>query len=114
MSILPAGESDCAACRRRAVQQIPVPSNRFSHIHVDIVGPFPTSEMGFSYLLTVMDCSTQWLEAVHMRNMEAATCTGALIAGWIARFGVPAVMTTDRGRQFESALWSVGCNKLGI
>ena len=30
----------------------------------------------------------------------------AFISGWIAQFGVPSTITTDRGQQFESALWT--------
>ncbi|MFN9901112.1 MAG: integrase zinc binding domain-containing protein, partial [bacterium] len=35
-----------------AVEPIPVPARRFSHIHVDLVGPLPTSAAGYSYLFT--------------------------------------------------------------
>ena len=31
-------------------------------------------------------------------------CTG-LVSGWVTRFGTPSTITTDRGAQFESALW---------
>jgi len=66
------------------------------------------------YLLTIIDRSTRWVEAVPLRNMEASTCTDAFIANWVARFGVPGTVTTDRGTQFTSALWSSTCTSLGI
>jgi Integrase zinc binding domain/Integrase core domain len=110
---------DCQHCQSAkittqaaaAVQAIPVPDRRFSHLHVDLVGPLPTSASGFRYMMTMIDRSTRWLEAVPLANVEAATCADGLIAGWISRFGVPSVMTTDRGTQFASALWSL---RLGI
>ncbi|XP_023320310.1 uncharacterized protein LOC111695285 [Eurytemora carolleeae] len=34
--------------------------------------------------------------------------------GWISRFGVPAVITSDRGAQFTSSLWSAICSLLKI
>ena len=40
------------------VQHIPVPGRRFSHIHVDLVGPLPQSD-GFSYLFTIIDRTTR-------------------------------------------------------
>jgi cleavage and polyadenylation specificity factor subunit 1 len=89
-----------------AIQPIPVPSTQFSHIHAHIVGPLPVSAQGYNYILTIIDRSTRWLEAVPMHGMEAATCTDALIEGWVSRFGVPAIITTDRGTQFSSALVS--------
>jgi transposase InsO family protein len=113
---------DCQACQRSkttrqpaaAVQPIPVPSRRFSHVHVDLVGPLPTSAEGWSYIMTMMDRSTRWLEATPVRDMAAATCADTLITAWVVRFGVPAVITSDRGTQFTSQVWSILCRKLGI
>ena len=46
--------------------------------------------------------------------MEAATCADAFTANWVARFGVPARLTSDQGRQFMSELWRNLCSQLGI
>ena len=35
------------------------------------------------------------------------------MTGWVARFGVPLQMTSDRGRQFISSLWSEMARSLG-
>jgi hypothetical protein len=66
------------------------------------------------YLLTCVDRSTRWLEAVPLKSMDAATCCDAFIATWISRFGVPTCLTTDRGAQFTSQLWQQACKTMGI
>jgi transposase InsO family protein len=113
---------DCQQCERGKVhkqpaaplQAIPVPARKFSHLHMDLVGPLPASSDDHMYLLTIIDRSTRWFGAVPLRNMEASTCVDAFIANWVARFGVPATVTTDRGTQFTSALWTSACTSLGI
>jgi hypothetical protein len=105
---------DCQACSRAkvtsqpaaAVQPIPVPQQRFSHIHVDIVGPLPISKEGFRYLFTIINRSSRMLEAVPLTIIETETCRDTLISQWVARFGVPAHLTSDRGAQFTSELWA--------
>jgi transposase InsO family protein len=96
------------------VQPIPVPHRRFSHLHVDLVGPLPTSPEGFKYIFTVIDRSTRWLEAAPVKNREATTAADALVESWISRFGVPADKTSDRGTQFSSQVWAKLCSRLGI
>ena len=96
------------------IQTIPIPQQRFQHLHVDIVGPLEMSKQGHSYLLTVVDRTTRWLEAVPLASITAEKCAEAIVDRWISRFGIPAVVTTDRGRQFTSALWASLCATLGI
>jgi transposase InsO family protein len=113
---------DCQACCRGKVtaqpaapiQPIAVPAKRFSHVHLDLVGPLPVAADGSTYLLTMVDRTTRWLEAAPLRTMEAVTCADAFIATWVTRYGVPATVTTDRGRQFSSAVWSTLCQRLNI
>jgi IS30 family transposase len=113
---------ECQGCARRKilthvkspVKEIPVPAARFSHVHVDIVGQLPTSPEGHSHLLTIIDRTTRWPEVVPLRSISAVECADDFPSGWIARFGVPATVTTDRGTQFTSAVWSCLCRTLHI
>jgi hypothetical protein len=97
-----------------AKQSIPVPQWQFTHLHVDLVGLLPTSVEGFKYLFTIIDRSTRWVEAIPVKNIEAVTIADALVAGWVSCFGVPAVITSDRGTQFRSAVWEALCKRLNI
>ena len=89
------------------------PTERFDHVHVDIVGPLPYAD-GFRYLLTCVDRFLRWPEAIPMVDIRAETVADAFFSGWIARYGTPATITTDRGAQFESKLWDSLCNQFGI
>ena len=88
------------------------PDARFGHVHLDIVGPLPPSE-GYTYLLTCVDRYTRWPEAFPMSDIAADTVARTFVAHWIARFGTPSTVTTDRGRQFESRLFHALTNLLG-
>ncbi len=96
------------------VQPIQLPVKRFSHVHIDIVGPLPASPGGCTHLLTIVDRSTRWPEAVPLVNTSTASCAAAFFNSWVSRFGVPAVLTSDRGVQFSSAVWGELCSTLGI
>ena len=79
----------------------------------DIVGPLPPSQ-GYTYLLTCVDRYTRWPEAIPLTTITAEAVAQAFISGWISRFGVPSTIATDRGRQFESQLWTNLMALLGI
>ena len=63
--------------------------------------------------MTVIDRYTRWPEAIPLKNIEAQTVARAFVHNWVARFGVPANITSDRGSQFTSELWSSMCKLLG-
>jgi transposase InsO family protein len=113
--------ADCQLCQRSKItrqhtaplQQFAVPSTKFSHIHVDLVGPLPSSN-GFTHLLTIVDRTTRWLEAIPLSSTTATAVADALVAGWVARFGVPADLSSDRGVQFTSEVWAILMSRLKI
>ena len=93
----------CLRCQQSKVQShvkssvpsIQVPGRQFSHVHLDLVGPLPSSQ-GYSYLLTMIDRTSRWPEAVPLSSISTKSCARAFISTWISRYGVPAMLTSDR------------------
>lgn len=79
---------------------------------MDIVGPLPVSA-DCRYVLAVIDRFTRWPEVYPIVDISAETCARAFIAVWVSRFGCQHRITTDRGRQFESKLFSTISALLG-
>ena len=111
----------CIACQtskthrhtKPEVHPFSITPHRFRHIHLDLVGPLPSSN-GFTHFISIIDRFTRWPVAVPLASTDAASCARALIRDWISTFGLPATITSDRGPQFVSAVWSCVCRSLGI
>jgi len=113
---------DCVQCAKSKpgrrehppVEPIEIPARSFSHVHVDIVGPLPASSKGHCYLLTMMDRSTRWPEVVPLVTISAQEVADTFVSEWVARYGVPETITTDRGTQFTGSTWKCLCRQLGV
>lgn len=81
-----------------------VPDARFSVVHIDLIGPLPPSE-SMLYCLTCIDRFSSWMEAIPLPDITAEIVGKAFYTHWVSRFGVPAQIITDQGRQFESQLF---------
>ena len=97
---------------RAPLQVFETPNRRFQHVHINLVDPLPEAQ-GHKYLLTVMDRFTRWPEVIPLKDIDARSVARAYIQNWVARFGVPDVITSDRGSQFISELWSTMSQLLG-
>lgn len=103
----------CVACQKAKVSrhvkspigEYLITSKRFDEIHLDIIGPLPPSD-GNRFCVTLIDRYTRWPEVIPVADIKATTVATAIFKEWICRFGVPSSITTDRGSQFESALFT--------
>ncbi|GBM39276.1 Transposon Ty3-I Gag-Pol polyprotein [Araneus ventricosus] len=86
----------------------------FERIALDILGPFPVTTKGNRYVLVLMDYFTKWPEAIPIPDQEASTVAEELVRSWISCYGVPMILHSDKGTNFNSALFTELCKLLGI
>ena len=83
-------------------------------VAVDILGPLPVSEKGNRFILVIVDLFTKYTEAVPLPNQEALTVANAFIDNFVTRLGVPLMLLSDHGTNFESKLFMDMCEILDI
>ncbi|CAM5169467.1 unnamed protein product, partial [Eretmochelys imbricata] len=99
------------------LQPLPIIEVPFQRVAVDILGPFlKKTPRGKQYILTFMDFSTRWPEAVALSNTRAKSVCQAR-ADIFARVGWPSDILTDAGTNFLAgtmeSLWEAhGVNHL--
>ena len=111
---------ECLPCQRAKIQkhtvppisEFTVPAKRFQHIHMDLVS-MPQSN-GFNHLLTIVDRFSRWPVAIPITDINAETVIDQFTHGWISAYGVPEIVTTDRGSQFTSSIFNQLLTNWGI
>uniref|UniRef100_A0A3P9KF51 Integrase catalytic domain-containing protein n=1 Tax=Oryzias latipes TaxID=8090 RepID=A0A3P9KF51_ORYLA len=83
-------------------------------VGVDVLGPFPVTDAGNRYVIVAVDYFTKWPEAYAVPDQSAATTAERLVEEMFTRFGAPAELHSDQGRNFESQVFSEVCRRLGI
>lgn len=83
-------------------------------VHLDILGPFCETPRGHKYVLMVIDQFTRFLELIPLKTQEADVMAKAFFEGYVVRFGVPFIVHTDQGRNFESEMFQVFCSLMEI
>lgn len=114
----------CQQCKtgrhvQRPLHQLPVPSQRFTTVHIDLVGPLSPPEsddLGQKprYLLTMVDAYSRWFEAAPLTDIAATSVARAFLETWISRFGPPLTLVSDQGSQFRAELMKNLTELLGI
>lgn len=61
----------------------------------------------------MIDRFSHWPEAIPLNDITASSCGQALVSNWIARFSIPLDISSDRGPQFASHLWTAISRLLG-
>ena len=102
----------CVACQRKAEAQkdqrhtyaTVIDGYPFQRLSLDFVGPLPPSRRRNSYLLTVKDGCTRWIEAFPIKEATAEKVAEKLENEVFSRFGYPETLHSDQGRQFTGTL----------
>ena len=89
-------------------------SQPFTFWAMDYMGPLPETSRGNKHILVVVDHFTKWCEAFATTDQKASTVAPLLVSRIFSRFGPPAVLHSDQGRNFESTLLHEICNFMGI
>jgi hypothetical protein len=96
------------------LQNLPIIAEPFQRIAMDIVGPLPIcSESGNRFILTVIDHSTHFPEAIPLVTHEAADVAKALVSVF-SRYGFPSEILSDCGTEFMSKLMTIFLNEFKI
>lgn len=110
----------CEACQRAktpVIKRAPLQS---------IAAGFPMQRVGFDVvkvgvskngndrLLTIVDYFSKWVELVPIPDEKATTIAAALFNNWIARWGAPHILHSDRGRSIDGRIIRSLCKLLDI
>ena len=98
---------------RKPLKPIEVQPIPFYMVGIDIVGPLKTTKHGNRYILSIIDYYTKYAEAEPLPDQQAETVVRKLETIF-ARHGMPSIIITDQGSNFESHLFSSMCNLFGI
>ena len=77
-------------------------------------GTFPQGSGEQKYLLVCTDYFTKWVEAEPLANIKDVDVKRFIWKNIITRFGVPNVLISENGLQFDSKAFRKYCSDLGI
>ena len=83
-------------------------------VAIDVMGPLPETTTGNKFIVVVADYFTKWTEAYAVPNHKAETIANKVIQEYFNRFGLPEIIHSDQGRDFESNLFQEMCQILEI
>ncbi|KAK3028740.1 hypothetical protein RJ639_037763 [Escallonia herrerae] len=89
----------------------PIP---FAMWGVDILGPFPPASAQRKFIIVAIDNFTKWVEVEALATITEKKCEDFFWRAVICRFGIPRVLITDYGKQFNNTTFHTFCTNLNI
>ncbi|KAK3002009.1 hypothetical protein RJ639_022183 [Escallonia herrerae] len=89
----------------------PIP---FAMWGMDILGPFPPALAQRKFVIVAIDYFTKWVEAEALSSITEQKCEDFFWRSVVCHFGIPRVLVTDNGRQFNNHTFRAFCANLSI
>ena len=114
--------SQCHVCTRtkrlpinlHAPLQQQIAGAPFERVAVDLMGPFETTSNNNRYIAVFQDYFTKWVIAEPLQDKTAMGVADVFYTKWIALFGCPLVLHSDRGGEFRAEVISHLCDVLRV
>ena len=91
-------------CPRRAPMGHVEVGHRWERVAMDLLDMSVTTARGNRYVLVMVDCFTRWTEACPLPDKTAQSVADAFFDQVVCRFGMPSVIHSDQGREFENKI----------
>ena len=78
------------------------------------MGPFLTGTRQIKFLVVGIDYFTKWVEAEPLAKITQQNVKNFVWKNIVCRFGVPRVLVSDNGRQFDNTPFREFCEQLGM
>ena len=105
--------SKCINCKMRKshTRKGRIPIMRYSmtlkptdRTHLDLTGKLPKTQRGNVYILVIKDYLTKFVWLIPLPNKEAITIAEAMLVHFIGVAGIPKVIISDQGGEFDNKL----------
>jgi transposase InsO family protein len=83
---------------------LPIPECPNWRIHADLFGPMLTADSNKKFILCITDAFTKYAVITLIQNKNAETVADAIFKEWFCKFGIPAQIHTDSGKEFINKL----------
>ena len=86
----------------------------FAQWGLDIMGPFPTAVRQLKFLVIGINYFTKWVEPEVLATITEKNIRSFVWRCIICRFGIPRVLVSNNGKQFDNDSFRDFCSQLGI
>ena len=114
--------SKCDKCQRHASMvnrpaevQTPILSPwPFAQWGIDIIGPLPMAKGQVKFAVVAVDYFTKWAEVEPLATITEKKMENFVERNILSRFGIPRILISDNGRQFDTPVFKQFCSGYGI
>ncbi|KAL2231768.1 UNVERIFIED_CONTAM: Gag-Pol polyprotein [Sesamum indicum] len=86
----------------------------FDQWGIDIVGPFPPAQAQKKFIIVAVEYFSKWVEAEAVAKISKKKVINFIWKNIICRFGIPRVLISDNGTQFQGRKITEWCKELKI
>ena len=86
----------------------------FAQWGLDIMGPFPTALRQLKFLVVGIDYFTKWVEVKALATITEKNIRNFVWRNIICKYGIPRVLVSNNGKQFDNSAFRDFCTELGI